>query len=167
MALSEGSDQSVQPLAATREKREFPSYVEELEYLLRHVAFIVKKRGREILNNFDITPPQFNALLELIYHGNLTMGELCSRLYLASSTVTDLVDRMEKNGLVARERDPEDRRVIRLRVLEAGHRLVDAVMEARISYLRSILRGIEPTEREQLIRALRHIHQLMIEADVQ
>jgi len=145
---------------------ELEDHVRDIEFLLRHVAFIVRKRGREILSNFEITPPQFNALLELVYHGKLTMGELCGRLHLASSTVTDLVDRMERAGLVVRERDPDDRRVVRLRALEKGHDLVETVMKARIDYLHGILHRIDPDERRQLISALRHIHSVMTEAEI-
>ncbi|MDP3487079.1 MAG: MarR family transcriptional regulator, partial [Bacillota bacterium] len=81
---------------------EFESHVEDVERLIRTVSAIIKKRGREILADFDITPPQFNALLTLIQSGSLTIGELGERMYLACSTATDLVDRMERNGLVAR-----------------------------------------------------------------
>lgn len=159
-------DAAARAPAEAKPEASFEPYVEDVEYLLRSVAFIVKKRGREILSNFEITPPQFNALLVLIRHGNLTMGELCGQLYLASSTVTDLTDRMEKNELVARERDPADRRVIRLKVKEKGHQLIDTVMKARKEYLAAILHDLDPTERDHLIRALEHIHQLMTEEKV-
>lgn len=140
--------------------------VAEVEYLLRHVSWIVKKRGREILQNFDITPPQFNALLVLVFQGNLTMGELCRRLYLASSTVTDLVDRMENSGLVTRERDTEDRRVIRLKVLEKGHQLVNEVMEARLRYLSSVMDKVDERQRQNLVNALSCLHTVMTEEKV-
>ena len=44
---------------------EFESNVEDVERLIRTVSAIIKKRGREILADFEITPPQFNALLTL------------------------------------------------------------------------------------------------------
>ncbi|HEX6987903.1 MAG TPA: MarR family transcriptional regulator, partial [Bacillota bacterium] len=141
-------------------------HVRDLEFLLRHVALIVKQRGREILSNFDITPPQFNALLELVHNGNLTMGDLCARLYLASSTVTDLVDRMERANLVMRERDPSDRRVVRLQALAKGHDLIEAVMKARLDYLRGILQRVDAGERSRLIEALRHLHDVMKDAEL-
>ncbi len=136
-------------------------HVRDIEYYLRHISWIVKKRGREMLQDFDITPPQFYALLILAIHGNLTMGELCRHLYLASSTVTDLIDRMEKSGLVARERDSEDRRVIRIRVLDKGHELMDVVMEARLEYLSSVLQGMDREQRDNLAEALKSLYQVM------
>lgn len=135
--------------------------VEQIEYLLRKVASAFKKRGREILGGFDITPPQFDALLVISRQDNLTMGDLCAHLYLASSTVTDLVDRMEKGGLVLRERDAEDRRVIRLRITPRGRALIDQVLRARHAYLAGILERVHPGDRAAVIAALQRLHRLM------
>lgn len=140
--------------------------VTQVEYLLRHISWILKKRGREILKDFDITPPQFNALLVLVYQGNITMGELCRRLYLASSTVTDLIDRMEAGDLVARERDTGDRRVIRLRVLDRGHALVGEVMAARLRYLSAVMDKVDQRHKDSLVEALSCLHSVMTEERV-
>ena len=140
---------------------EFENHVEDVERLIRTVSAIIKKRGREILADFDITPPQFNALLTLIQSGSLTIGELGERMYLACSTATDLVDRMERNGLVARERDTSDRRVIRLKVLDRGHQMLDEVMMARKRYLSSVLEKISGEEIKAMIVALIHLSELM------
>lgn len=140
-------------------------HVNELERLLRTVSTIIKRRGRDILSDFDITPPQFNALLILVNNGNLTIGELGERMYLACSTATDLIDRMERNGLVARVRDENDRRVIRLHVNEKGFEMVEAVMSARKKYLSGILEGLNADETEVIIEGMRHIEQLMTQAE--
>lgn len=135
--------------------------VEEIERLLRHVANIVRQRGREILSQFDITPPQFNALQALIRNQSMTMGELCQELFLASSTVTDLIDRMEKNDLVQRVRDEDDRRVVRLQVKEKGRSVLDEVMRARRAYLASVLSAVSVPECVRLRDSLKQIHELM------
>lgn len=145
---------------------EFESNVEDVERLIRTVSAIIKKRGREILADFEITPPQFNALLTLIQSGSLTIGELGERMYLACSTATDLVDRMERNGLVARERDTSDRRVIRLKVLERGHQMLDEVMMARKRYLSSVLQKISSEDIKAMIVALIHLSELMTQEEV-
>ncbi|MGE5653213.1 MAG: MarR family winged helix-turn-helix transcriptional regulator, partial [Bacillota bacterium] len=62
------------------EKQGFGPYVEELEELVRHVSNIIRKRGRDILADFDLTPPQLNALQYLQTHGNLTIGELGEKM---------------------------------------------------------------------------------------
>ncbi len=140
--------------------------VEDVERLLRTVGQIIKKRGREILSDFEITPPQFDALLILIQNGVLTIGELGEKMYLACSTATDLVDRMERNGLVMRERDALDRRVIRLRVLDRGHQMLAEVMAARKRYLSEVLVKVSPEENRAMIVALTHLSELMAQEEV-
>ncbi|MEW6524887.1 MAG: MarR family transcriptional regulator [Bacillota bacterium] len=145
----------------------FDEYVVDIERLLRVVAFIVKKRGRDILTNFDITPPQFNALVHLQESGDITMGELCQKMYLACSTATDLIDRMERNGLIVRQRDTADRRVIRLRITDEGAGVIQQVMQARRRYLRAILEKMADEDKQKLISALGQIHALMTAEAVQ
>ncbi|MBF4694813.1 MarR family winged helix-turn-helix transcriptional regulator [Fusibacter ferrireducens] len=110
-----------------------------IEENLRRVCYKIKKKGREILNDVDITPPQFEALQYLIYEQNLTIGELSSKMYLACSTVTDLLDRMERNELVKRVKDENDRRIVRIAVLDKGHNLLKSVMETRREYVAEIM----------------------------
>ena len=114
-----------------------------IEENLRRVCYKIKKKGREILNDVDITPPQFDALQYLRNEENMTIGELSSKMYLACSTVTDLLDRMERNELVKRIKDENDRRIVRIQVLQKGHDLIKMVMETRISYVESILSELD------------------------
>ncbi|MFO7273964.1 MAG: MarR family transcriptional regulator [Bacillota bacterium] len=133
------------------------SQVAEIDSLLREVGGLLRKWGRDILSGFEITNPQFEALLVLREHGELTMGELCAKMFLACSTATDLIDRMERNGLIERVRDTADRRVIRLRVLPKGHQLIDQILEARQSYLAGALSGLGTSDKARLIWSLQQL----------
>ncbi|TFB24963.1 MarR family transcriptional regulator [Filobacillus milosensis] len=113
--------------------------IAELEKSIRYISHIIKQRGREILDHYPITPPQFVALQWLRDSGDLTIGELSKKMYLAFSTTTDLVDRMEKNELIERVRDPKDRRVVRIHLLEKGKEIIHEVVEKRQLYLREVL----------------------------
>ncbi|SFX12256.1 transcriptional regulator [Thermoactinomyces sp. DSM 45891] len=128
-----------------------PETVNEIERLLREISVIVKRHGREILHNFPITPPQLNALLWLNEEGDLTIGDLSQKMYLACSTMTDLIDRMEKNKLVARIRDDKDRRVVRIRLLEYGTEVINEVLAARRAYLAQVLEN-ETNESATIMR---------------
>jgi DNA-binding MarR family transcriptional regulator len=148
-------------VAGVLTKSNVDRHVAEIEELLRSVSTILKKRGRDILSNFEITNPQFDALLVLRDFGELTMGELCQKMFLACSTATDLIDRMERNGLIERVRDTADRRVIRLRVLAKGAQIIDEVMVARRGYLANVLSEIDVADKERLIQALEQVNYLM------
>jgi len=140
--------------------------VEQIERLLRHISHVVYHKGRAILVDFGITSPQFDALLVLHREGDLAMGALCDHMSLACSTVTDLVDRMEKGGFVARERDQTDRRVIRVRLLPRGAEMVDKVMAARLDYLARILKDLPADRRAKVISALEAVYNLIHEPNI-
>lgn len=124
--------------------------IEKMELLLRTLCFNIKQKGREILQDFCITPPQFDALQFLIEGGGLTIGELSCKLFLAPSTITDLVDRMEKNGLVSRVRDEVDRRSVKIKVEDKGLKLINEVVARRCTYLEEKTKEMEQKDKARL-----------------
>ncbi|MEK3991396.1 MULTISPECIES: MarR family winged helix-turn-helix transcriptional regulator [Robertmurraya] len=135
----------------------------DIEKDLRYIAGIIKQKGREILSNYTITPPQFVALQWLFEEGDMTIGELSNKMFLACSTTTDLVDRMEKNKLVMRVKDPNDRRVVRIHLLEEGERIIDEVIKKRQVYLQEVLVNFSTEEVILLKNNLMKLHQEMKE----
>ncbi|MFC5466776.1 MarR family winged helix-turn-helix transcriptional regulator [Lederbergia graminis] len=135
--------------------------VAELEKDLRYIAAIIKQKGRELLADYTITPPQFVALQWLFEEGNMTIGDLSQKMYLAFSTTTDLIDRMEKKELVTRMKDPNDRRVVRIQLLEKGEKIIDEVIKKRQKYLQDILGDYSADEVILLKDNLSKLHQQM------
>lgn len=137
--------------------------IEKIEKYLRKVDSIIRRKGREILKDFNITVPQFRALQILIYHGDLTIGELSQKMDLACSTITDLIDRMEKTELVTRKRDDKDKRVVRIEVLDKGLNILEQVLNKRREFLLTKLNGFSYEEREALSKGLESLHEAMKE----
>lgn len=135
----------------------------EIEKYLRRVDYIIRKKGREILNDFNITIPQFTALQILISEGDLTIGELSQKMSLACSTITDLADRMEKNELVIRKKDEKDKRVVRIEALPKGYEIVEKVLEKRRIYLAENLIDLDDKEKEMLKDDLKALYLAMKE----
>ncbi|MFD1030461.1 MarR family winged helix-turn-helix transcriptional regulator [Metaplanococcus flavidus] len=129
-----------------------------MEKELRYISGIIKQKGREILNSYTITPPQFIALQWLFEHGDMTIGDLSNKMYLAFSTTTDLVDRMEKNELVVRIREEQDRRVVRIKLLKEGERIIEEVIHKRQDYLQNVLKEFNEDEVEQFSFLLEKLH---------
>ncbi|MBC5637543.1 MarR family transcriptional regulator [Ornithinibacillus sp. BX22] len=138
-----------------------PEQIAKLEKKLRHISGAIKQNGRKILNNYPITNPQFIALQWLKEEGDMTIGELSAKNGLAFSTTTDLVDRMEKNELVERVRDMNDRRVVRIHVLEKGHRIIEEVILKRQEYLNNVLENFTEEQTTTLIELLNLLHAQM------
>lgn len=137
--------------------------VATIEKDLRYISAIIKQKGRELLSNYTITPPQFVALQWLFEEGDMTIGELSNKMYLAFSTTTDLIDRMEKNELVVRVKDPHDRRVVRIHLLDKGKQMIDEVIQKRQGYLQDILFNFSSDEVLHLKDSLMKLHQEMKE----
>jgi DNA-binding MarR family transcriptional regulator len=135
--------------------------IASIEKHLRKVDYIIRLKGREILNDFNITIPQFSALQILIYNGELTIGELSQKMALACSTITDLVDRMEKNQLVVRKKDEKDKRVVRIEVLPKGHDIVKKVLEKRVKFLDSKMVDLTDEEKVSLSKGLESLYNAM------
>ena len=134
-----------------------------IEKELRYIAGIIKQKGRELLSDYTITPPQFVALQWLYEYGDMTIGDLSNKMYLACSTTTDLVDRMEKNQLVIRVKDSQDRRVVRIHLLEEGERIIQEVIKKRQIYLQEVLKNFTDEEIQLLQSNLVKLHQEMRE----
>ncbi|KLV24464.1 MarR family transcriptional regulator [Niallia circulans] len=149
----------------TEEKdvKEYLENIATIEKDMRYISGIIKQKGREILSNYTMTPPQFVALQWLFEEGDMTIGELSNKMFLAFSTTTDLVDRMEKNQLVQRVKDPNDRRVVRIHMLEEGKRLIDEVIKKRQGYLQEVLNEYSTKDIEELKKNFMRLHQVMRE----
>lgn len=135
--------------------------VADIEKYLRKADYIIRRKGREILFDFDITVPQFSALQILIYNETLTIGELSSKMALACSTITDLIDRMEKAELVVRRRDEKDKRVVKVEALPKGHDILKKVLEKRIEFLNSKLTKLNQEEKINLKIGLKNLYEAM------
>ncbi|MBT2215180.1 MarR family transcriptional regulator [Virgibacillus dakarensis] len=135
--------------------------IADLEKRLRYISGIIKQNGRKILENYPITAPQFIALQWLVEEGDLTIGELSKKNGLAFSTTTDLVDRMEKNKLVERVRDVNDRRVVRIHVLKKGRSIIEEVITKRQEYLGEILQSFSLEQTSTLNELLSLLHKQM------
>ena len=83
----------------------------------------------------DLTYSQF-AVLEALYHlGSLTQGEVGSKILKSTSNITTVIDNLERAGLVRRERDAKDRRVIHIHLTEAGSRKIEALFPGHVAAL--------------------------------
>jgi DNA-binding MarR family transcriptional regulator len=141
--------------------RDCGDIVANVEKELRYIAGIIKQKGRELLSDYTITPPQFVALQWLFEDGDMTIGDLSTKMYLACSTTTDLIDRMEKNDLVERIKDTNDRRVVRIHLLDEGKRIIDEVIKKRQQYLEEVFLNFSAEEIQVLQDNLIKLHHEM------
>ena len=98
----------------------------------------------------DLTYSQF-AVLEALYHlGHMTQGEVSSKILKSTSNITTVIDNLERDGLVRRERDTKDRRVIHVHLTEAGKGKIEAVFPNHVMALVEEFSVLSASEQETL-----------------
>jgi MarR family 2-MHQ and catechol resistance regulon transcriptional repressor len=98
----------------------------------------------------ELTPSQF-AVMEALYHlGPLTQGEVSAKVLKSVSNITTVIDNLERDGFVRRERDVQDRRVIHIHLTEAGKEKVAAVFPQHAAALVDEFSVLSQSEQEML-----------------
>lgn len=93
----------------------------EVMLTLMRTARAIEDRFDSALAKVDLSGPKFGALAVLVRAGEpLSLGELAAKLTCVRSNITQLVDRLEADGLVRRVNDPHDRRGKRAAVTPLG-----------------------------------------------
>jgi DNA-binding MarR family transcriptional regulator len=123
---------------------------------LVRAAFLVDAVYAASSREHGLTPQQ-GQLLCVLMAQPYGMGELGTMLGLAKSSLTGLVDRTERNGLVRREPDPRDMRAVRVALTPRGSRLVAEFYAATCRRVEELPTGLSEAERETLAGLLGRI----------
>jgi DNA-binding MarR family transcriptional regulator len=112
-----------------KQKRPFRSVQEEVVLSVVRTAEHVAVRTNEVLREAGVSPSQYNVLRILRGAGEegLPCGEISERMVRRDPDLTRLLDRLEKGGLVVRERDTKDRRIVRASITKQGLALLDSL----------------------------------------
>ncbi len=100
-----------------------------------------------------LTAPRLSALSVIVFGGPLTLGALAAAEQVRPPTMTRLVTALERDGLVIRQPNPDDRRQVLLRATPAGRRLLEEGRARRTSTLARRLAALPPADLEALVRA--------------
>jgi MarR family 2-MHQ and catechol resistance regulon transcriptional repressor len=106
---------------------------------------------------YDLTAPQF-GVLEALYHvGPLSLGELAEKLLVTGGNVTYVMDRLEAQELVVRERSGDDRRVVRAHLTTKGRATIEGVFPGHVEFVRGLVNGIDPKDQDTLRDLLKRL----------
>lgn len=113
----------------------FDSLEQELFLNLIRTSEWLQGEFAKVFKAYGITQPQFNVLkiLQVEDQFGIPIQKIVNRMTTKSSDVTRLVDRLEKSGLVQRFRTEEDRRVIYVRLTEAGWAMIDQLAQPLVA----------------------------------
>ncbi len=129
-----------------------------LPYLLNRAGARIATAFSEEVRPLGTTLQEWRVLAALRERDGRRMGDLSDTTSIEVSTLTRLVDSMEKKGLVVRRRDAEDARAVLLHVTPAGRRLTRRVLPIADRYEAVALAGFNAAEAKTLKAALRRLY---------
>jgi DNA-binding MarR family transcriptional regulator len=131
-------------------KADVDQVLEAMIYLSAETRRVTKELARRA----NVTGPQLMVVKILETVGDLSLSELSDKIRAQNSTVTGIVDRMEREGLAQRVRSTEDRRVVRIHLTDKGRRLAREIPVEPMEILRRSLEGLTAAETRELLRLM-------------
>lgn len=132
-----------------------------LPYLLNRAGARIATAFGEEMRPLGASLQIWRVLAALRERDGRRMGDLSQTTSIEVSTLTRLVDNMEKTGLVERRRDGGDARVVALHVTAAGRRLTRRILPIAERYEAVALKGFSGREAELLRKALQRLYRNM------
>jgi DNA-binding MarR family transcriptional regulator len=108
----------------------------------------------------EVRPSYGSVLLPLFDQDGLRMGQIAQRARLSKQTMTTLVRMCERDGLVVRERDPDDSRAFRIHLTARAHEFRPVADEVLLELDTKVLAALGQRQRQALIRALKGVMEL-------
>lgn len=124
--------------------------------LARAAESVAERTGR-VVTASGLTYSQFGAMETLYHLGPLMVGQLAEKHLKSPNNFTTVVDNLEKQGFVRRERSQEDRRVVMVYLTEAGQSLIERVIPQHVRVVFEDMSVLTTEEQEQLGVLLRRL----------
>jgi DNA-binding MarR family transcriptional regulator len=144
--------------AADASRPEVDQIVETIIYLYTESRRLTKGIAREV----GLTGPQLSVLKLLESFQDLSLSSLSERIRAQNSTVTGIIDRMEREGLVCRERSKTDRRVVYIKLTDKGEKLARQIRVEPLEIFRSALTSLTASDQRDLLRILMKLQKRVV-----
>ncbi len=124
--------------------------------LMRATNAVTEKMHRHLLD-YKLSISQF-GVIEALYHlGPLCQKDIGDKILKTSGNITLVIDNLEKRKLVKREKDPDDRRRMTVRLTASGHELIEKIFPDHSKIAKKIFSVLEPEERNSLSLLLKKL----------
>ncbi|MCR6104865.1 MarR family transcriptional regulator [Salipaludibacillus agaradhaerens] len=129
----------------------------KLFIVLNRALQSVKKRVEENIKSFGLNPTEF-AVLELLYSkGDQPIQKIGEKVLIASSSITYVVDKLEKKRFIDRKPCPKDRRITYAAITEAGTDVMNDIFPKHRDAIEEICSGLDEKEKVMVIEQLKKL----------
>lgn len=112
------------------------------------------RKAEENISPLGVSIPEYRMLTYLQENGPTPMARLAESVDVSQGWITSMVDRLEKMDMVRRTRNDEDRRIIRIEVLESGLETIHSVKELHLEFVKRTIGKFTRDEQEQFYTLL-------------
>ncbi|MBX5467939.1 MAG: MarR family transcriptional regulator [Firmicutes bacterium] len=133
---------------------------QEAEELFESTFVLFRSFGRRFRREREphyITPTQYHALALVAERGTVTLMELAGLLRVAGPTATRTIEALVQKQLLVRDRDPQDRRIVWVRLSPAGARLLDQERAGHVQYFQNLLAVLPREDQTALVRIMKRL----------
>jgi MarR family 2-MHQ and catechol resistance regulon transcriptional repressor len=124
---------------------------------LLRAAKTVIARTETRLHAVGLTPTQLGVLEGILHRGAMTQRELGRKVLTSAGNMTDVIDKLERRGLVSRTRAKLDRRSVLVDLTPAGRTLIQSVFPGHAADIAAAMAGLDRAELGELGRLLRKL----------
>jgi len=157
--------QKKRPVVAPRKSHPLSVPDVRILHALRQLARILDINSRKLARTKGVTSVQLFCLTTMALGGADTATAIAAKVHLSSSTIVGILDRLEHKKLVTRARDLEDRRVVRVKLSDAGKALVETTLHPVQSLLERKFNGLTQAGATRIAEALESLVGMLDDGD--
>ncbi len=148
-------------------EKEIDVFAREVILTILRIMRNLRQSGIGKLTEVELSYPQSLLLYALLEKDKATVGELAQYLKVTQGVVSRMVERLVEKGMLNRERDRNDRRVVVVTLSDAGREYAEKMITYHLNSLRPGLMSVSEVERVAFLAVLRHIGESMAAGDAE
>lgn len=129
--------------------------------LVREINFKLTKGIEDEFKNTNLTVPQITIIRMLSKHGSLKISQISEKMGLANSTVSEMTDRLEKQGILEKVRSKEDRRAVYVKLCDKGIKIIEDSRHIINDYFEGIFKGTSEEDINTILNGLETLKKVL------
>ncbi|MFD1706194.1 MarR family winged helix-turn-helix transcriptional regulator [Siminovitchia sediminis] len=125
--------------------------------ILMKAAKSIQERVKQDMIRYGLNHSEFVVLEALFHKGPMTVRQICSKVLIASGSITYVIDKLEKKGMLDRRPCPDDRRVVHVILTDAGEEFMKKVFPEHQRFIKHLFGNLLEEEKERLIGLLKKV----------
>lgn len=134
----------------------------EIAAKLKKIKEIMRHNFTQQFNEIKITGPQMMIIGMLLHHHEMKVSDLSEKMGYSNSTVSGILDRLEKNDSIVRIRSIEDRRVVMVKLTEKFRKEAETRFKCLDDYMVGIISKASEEEKDKILIGLEVLEKVMM-----